>query len=148
MDKKRADIAEELFMGGANCAQAVLGAFADVINIDFETAMKLSSPFGGGVARMREICGAISGASMAIGLLRGFGATPEQEDRKNLYALVTRVADEFKALNGSYICGELLGVKRSSPEPTPRTPGFYHARPCIKYVRDAVELTEKALFGK
>ncbi|MBQ3094475.1 MAG: C_GCAxxG_C_C family protein [Clostridia bacterium] len=139
----RADKAAALFQDGYNCAQAVLGAFAEDLGLPLDTAMKLSSSFGGGMGRMREVCGACSGMFMAAGLLYGY-ATPETgAPKKELYEHVRALADRFREENGSIICRELLGGEATvGGTPEARTEAYYKKRPCVEYVRCAAAIFE------
>ncbi len=135
--------AEMLFKQGYNCAQAVLGAFADEIGLPQETAMKLSSSFGGGMGRMREVCGACSGMFMAAGMLYGYD-TPETGPAKmQLYERIRELADRFREKNGSIICRELLGgTAEVGGTPEARTQAYYQKRPCVEYVKIAAQILE------
>ncbi|MDD6213975.1 MAG: C-GCAxxG-C-C family protein [Firmicutes bacterium] len=137
--------ASALFKSGYNCAQAVFLAFAEKMNIDRETAIKLSSSFGGGIGRMREVCGAVSGMCMVIGVLYGYSDVDDVTAKKEHYERIRKLAAEFKAENGSIICRELLGIKTAekSAAPEPRTEQYFHSRPCEKMVADAAILTEE-----
>lgn len=138
--------AEDLFLKGYNCAQAVFCAFADEIGIEEEMALKLSSSFGGGMGRMREVCGAVSGMFMVLGALEGYSLPDDNIAKKELYSKVQKLAAEFKQENGSIICRELLGEGISStPTPTERTESFYKKRPCKEYVGMAAEILAKHL---
>ena len=141
-----ADKAEALFKEGYNCAQAVLGAFADDLGLPIDTAMKLSSSFGGGMGRMREVCGACSGMFMAAGLLYGY-STPETGAAKmELYERIRELADRFRSENGSIICRELLGgTAQVGGTPEARTEQYYKKRPCGEYVRSAAAILEQYL---
>ncbi len=133
----------ELFFQGYNCAQSVFAAFADVMNLDKSTALKLSSSFGGGIGRMREICGACSGMFMVAGILYGYDEADDNK-RAEHYALIQRLANDFKRQYDSIICRELLAQlsPSSSPVPTPRTPEFYRNRPCLKFIKFATALID------
>ncbi|MBR3269269.1 MAG: C_GCAxxG_C_C family protein [Oscillospiraceae bacterium] len=137
----------ELFSSGCNCAQAVLTAFSDVTGLDEETSMRISSSFGAGMGRMREVCGTCSGMFMAAGLL--YGLSPGFDDREKAahYARIQELAAQFKEEHGSLICRELLkGLKvTSTPTPDARTEEYYKVRPCIRFVRTAVRILEKYL---
>jgi len=135
--------AEALFKEGYNCAQAVLGAFSEELGLPLDTAMKLSSSFGGGIGRMREVCGACSGMFMAAGLLYGY-ATPETGAPKmELYERIRELADRFKKENGSIICRELLEGATVGGTPEARTEAYYQKRPCAEYVRIAAGILEE-----
>lgn len=139
--------AEELFKEGYNCAQAVFCANCEELGIDIETGAKLASSFGGGMGRMREVCGALSGLFMLLGLKEGYSDPKDTEGKKELYSKVQKLAQEFKEEFGSIICKELLGIKQDSPcndpNPTPRTEKFYQKRPCVDNVKFASELYRK-----
>jgi len=140
----RSQKAKELFKSGYNCSQAVLGVFCEEFGMDFDTAMKIASSFGGGMGRMREVCGTVSGMFMAAGL--AFSKTDSSaENKKEQYKIVQELAKEFKNKNGSIICRELLlGIENSTnPSPSPRTEEYYRKRPCIELVADSVEILEK-----
>ena len=136
--------AGELFLGGCNCAQAVLLAFTDVTHMDRKTAGMISSPFGGGMGRMREVCGAVSGMFMVLGVLYGYDETVEDDaQKKQLYKDVQALADQFRAECGSIICREILKNPPSDPNPTPRTAEFYKQRPCARMVMTAARLLDE-----
>lgn len=147
----RADRAKEYFLQGYNCAQSVFLAFADDCGIEKETAALISSGFGGGLGRMREVCGAVSGMSMAASLLYGYCDPKAAAEKKECYAMIQALAGEFKEKNGSIICRELLGLdKKAQTPPTPeqRTEGYYKKRPCPLLVQDAAEILEKYMSEK
>ena len=138
---KYGEKAKALFTEGYNCAQAVFAAFSDVTGIDFETSVKLSSGFGGGMGRMREVCGAVSGMFMVLDAVEGYTSPTDNTAKMEHYAKVQKLAAEFKAENGSIICRELLdGTPSSDPKPTERTPEFYKKRPCGEYVEIAADI--------
>ena len=142
MNKK--DRAKELFGSGYNCAQSVIGAFCDEQGIDFDTAMKISEGFGGGMGRMRLTCGAVSAMTMAVGLLLSRGSG-EGDTRAEVYETVHSLADEIAKKNGSIICGDLLGLNEKpsyNPTPEARTDEYYKKRPCMELVGDCAELIE------
>ncbi len=137
--------AMSLFKEGYNCSQAVFGAFAEELGLDFETAVKISSSFGGGMGRMREVCGAVSGMFMVAGLKNGYSSPTDTKSKTEHYKLIQNLATEFKAINGSIICRELLGLegKDTNHVPAERTNEYYKKRPCAELVGDAAELLEK-----
>lgn len=139
--------AKELFESGMNCAQAVFCAFCDETGFDKETAIKLSAGFGGGMGRMREVCGAVSGMVMVLSYLSASADPSSHAEKAALYALIQQAADEFKAESGSIICRELLGLGNgaSSPNPECRTKEYYKKRPCSESVRLAADIAEKYL---
>ena len=142
--------AEALFYEGYNCAQSVLLAFEDVTGLDRKTAAMLSSSFGGGLGRMREVCGAVSGASMVLGILRGYDDPKAAEAKKAHYHLIQDFAGRFRQANGSIICRELLSgvniVEGRNPEA--RTESYYKKRPCPKLVFQAAEIVDDMLLSE
>lgn len=142
--------AAELFNSGCNCAQAVFGAFCDVTGIDYQTALKLSSSFGGGMGKMREVCGACTGAFAVAGVLWGYSDVTDNKAKKEHYALVRRIADEFKQKHNTIICDQLLkgiaGTKGS--DPAERTAEYYAVRPCCRFVADCAEILDNIIAEK
>ncbi len=144
MNKKEKAIA--LFKDGYNCSQAVLLAFAEELGLDEKTALKLATPFGGGMGRLREVCGAFSGLLMVAGLKYAPADPKDQKAKAAHYALVQQLAEAFKKQNGSIICRELLGVNGAqAPVPQKRTEQYYKKRPCAEMVGSAAEILEKLL---
>ena len=141
------DKACDLFAGGLNCAQSVFVAFCDVTGMDKETALKISSSFGGGMGRLREVCGTCSAMFMIVGLLYGLGEGYTFEDKAEHYKRVQELAAQFKEVHNSIICRELLKGLKVTSDPTPerRTEKYYKVRPCIKFVRTASEILDKYL---
>ncbi len=138
----------QYFKDGANCAQAVVLAFHDELGMDEKTAARLASSFGGGIGRLREVCGAVSGMMMVYGLLRGYDDLRDPEAKKAHYANVQALAARFREENGSIICRELLKLhenEQNDPSPTPRDAKFFHSRPCMRFVQSAARLLEEAL---
>ena len=136
-------LAAELFLEGFNCAQAVAVAFCDVTGMDKQTAAKMASPFGGGMGRMREVCGAVSGMYMVLGTLYGYDNSDADSKKKELYKDVQALAEKFRAENGSIICREILKNPPSDPNPSPRTAEYYAKRPCARMVMTAARLMEE-----
>ena len=129
------ELAGDLFVNGCNCAQAVVVAFCDDMGLSREFAAKMASSFGGGMGRMREVCGAVSGMLMVAGLLYGYDEPGEKDCRKKEhYALVQELAGKFREEAGSIVCREILKNPPSDPNPTPRTVEFYKTRPCARMV--------------
>lgn len=143
----KSEKAKELFKSGYNCSQSVLGVFCEELGLDFQTAMKISCSFGGGMGRMREVCGTVSGMFMAAGLAF---ALADGSNKSEQYKIVQELAQRFKDKNGSIICRELLqGIENStSPTPSERTENYYKKRPCVELVGDAVEIFENYLNEK
>jgi C_GCAxxG_C_C family probable redox protein len=128
---------------GYNCCQAVVLAYNDLFGIDDDTAAAMSSGFGGGMGRMREVCGSVSGMVMLAGLIAPASDPSVKVDRTRNYALVQDMAESFRSLNGSIVCKELLGLvpmgssqpaPKESPEPSDRTQEYYKKRPCEELV--------------
>lgn len=140
----RAEQAKANFLKGYNCAQAVLLAFADVVRLDEETVLKIASSFGGGMGRMREVCGTVSGIFMAAGMIFYDTDHPSPAQKSEQYAIVQELARRFKQKNGSIVCRELLaGVRAdSSPVAEERTESYYKKRPCADLCFDAAEILE------
>ena len=136
--------AAELFMQGYNCAQAVAVAFSDVTGLDKETSAKIASSFGGGMGRMREVCGAVSGMLMVAGLLYGYDNPGEKDvNKKEHYQLVQYLAGQFRDEVGSIVCREILKNPPSDPNPSPRTAEYYAQRPCARMVVLATRIMEQ-----
>ena len=137
--------AVDLFVSGYNCAQAVFGAFAPVVGMEREKALRLSSAFGGGFGRMREVCGAFSGVTLVLGEL--FGYSELQEENKDLlYPRVQELGRRFRERCGSLICRELLAFKvEEGGVASPRTAEYYKTRPCARLVEAAAEILEEYL---
>ena len=137
---EKSEKAKELFKSGCNCSQSVLGVFCEELGLDFKTAMRISSSFGGGMGRMREVCGTVSGMFMAAGL-----AYSTLDNKAEQYKIVQELARRFKEKNGSIICRELLeGIESStSSTPSERTETYYKKRPCVELVGDSVEILEE-----
>ncbi len=135
-------LSKEMFCKGYNCAQAVVAAFHEELGMTESEAARLSSSFGGGMGRMRETCGAVSGMLLVAGLLWGYGTPGDETAKAAHYRLVQEMAAKFRERTGSLICRELLGNPPSDPNPTPRTADFYKARPCAGFVALAAEILD------
>ena len=142
-----AEKAEAYFRQGYNCAQSVLLAFGDMTGLDDETALRVSSSFGGGLGRLREVCGAVSGACMVLGLVKGYTDPDDREGKRAQYRLVQEFAERFREQNGSIVCRELLsGVQTvQGRDPEERTQSYYKMRPCPALCRCAAEIAEALL---
>lgn len=139
--------AMELFGEGYNCSQAVLAAFCEDLNIDYETALKMSSSFGGGMGRLREVCGAVSGMFMVAGLKYGYTNPKDNTAKEGHYKRIQELAAQFKAENHSIICRELLGLPAGPDSPVPelRTNEYYKKRPCAELVGCAARIMEEMI---
>ena len=138
------EIAQEYFKQGYNCAQSVAMAFCDVTGLEQKQAARLASSFGGGLGRMREVCGAVSGMAMVAGVLYGYDDPKVLGASGKHYALVQELAGAFKqAAGGSIICRELLGGNPTTGgAPEPRTAEYYKKRPCADLVGIAAEILD------
>ena len=142
------DRAVELFKEGYNCSQAVFTAFAYRFGIDEETALKISAGLGGGVGRMREVCGAVSGAAMVIGSIVSATEGKDSKNKQKNYELVREFAKRFSDENDSIICRELLGLDvkmEKSAKPDGRTAEYYKKRPCAELVECAAGILEEMI---
>ena len=138
--KNYAAYAAELFESGYNCAQAVAAAFYDVTNMEPKAAAAIASSFGGGMGRMREVCGAVSGMLLVAGILYGDDTVGNDESKKAHYQRVQEMAGQFREEAGSIICREILKNPPSDPSPTPRSAEFYQMRPCTRMVYLAADI--------
>lgn len=138
----RAEKASDIFKEGQNCAQSVILAFADVLDLDYDLLKRMAAAFGGGFAKTRNICGAVSAIGMIVGLI-----DESDGDKASVYKQTRILTDEFEKLNGTLLCGELL---KNMPnitkdyKPSERTAEYYAVRPCVKLVMDAVEIIQNS----
>ncbi|HHY05946.1 MAG TPA: C_GCAxxG_C_C family protein [Clostridia bacterium] len=147
---EHAEQAMALFKEGYNCAQAVVGAFCDETGLDFETAIKLSSSFGGGMGRLREVCGAVSGMFMVSGLMYGYSDPLNRKLRVEHYELIQALAKQFEEKNGSIICRELLGLSSTTNRliSEPRKGEHNKKRSCLEIVGQAAEMIDELIKNK
>lgn len=148
---KHSDRALELFKQGYNCSQAVFCAFCDEFNMDEETALRVSAGLGGGVGRMREVCGTVTGAALVIGMLYGATDGKDTQKKKETYEKVQEIAEEFKKENPSIICRELLGLTKEAQAketaaPEARTEHYYKKRPCSELVENMAKILDEKFF--
>jgi len=137
--------AYDLFFEGYNCAQAVAAAYDDVLGLDKKYLLNAAIAFGGGFARTRNLCGAISGMGLVVGLYRAKGKS-DVTDKAGAYKDVQELVEEFKERNAYENCGDLLKDIKNITEgyvPQIRDNAYYSTRPCIKFVLDAVEILDK-----
>ena len=139
----KAQLAQKYFKDGYNCCQAVVLAFCDEVNIDKETALLIASSFGGGIGRLREVCGAVSGMCIILGLKKGYISPKAKEEKANHYKLIQTLAGEFEKKNGSLICKVLTGIEKNGHKPDDRTKEYYEKRPCDCLVYDAAKILEE-----
>ena len=137
--------AMNLFKEGYNCSQSVFLAFKDLYGIDRHTALKLSSSFGGGMGRLREVCGSVSGMFLTAGILYGYDSPKDRSSKTEHYKRIQELAHSFEELNGSIVCRELLGLdqKKESYVPEERTKDYYRKRPCEQIVGCAAYIMEE-----
>ncbi len=140
--------AVELFMEGYNCAQSVFVAFSHRFGIDEATAKKISAGLGGGVGRMREICGAVSASAMVLGDICAAMEGADQESKGKNYEIVREFAEKFTEKHGSVVCREILGLQvkmEPTPMPDERTAEYYKKRPCLGVIFTAANVLEQML---
>ena len=144
---KKAEKAAAIFKEGYNCAQAVVLSFAEDVGMDRESLAKLASSFGGGMGRLREVCGAVSGMFLIYGMLYGYSTPDDVDGKKNQYRIIQEMAAEFEERNGSIVCREILKKPAGKDDPVPaeRTESYYALRPCDRCVYDAAEILESFL---
>ncbi len=139
--------ARRLFLEGYNCSQSVFAACAERLGMDRETALKISAPMGGGVGRMRDVCGAFSACAMLAGL-KFADTSSSPESKKNIYEITQVLAETFKERNGSIICRELLKLgeySEKSATPDARDKAYYASRPCLAIVEFAADMAERKI---
>ena len=142
----KGDIAKRYFEQGYNCSQSVALAFADEVGMDGKLIARLTGGFGGGMGRMREVCGTVSGTAFVLSALYGYSDPTDADAKAQLYADVQKVAGEFKDENGSVVCRDLLGLTQDgfdNPQPEKRTDTYYKKRPCGDLVKMSADLLEK-----
>ena len=135
--------AAELFLSGYNCAQSVAVAFCDLTGLTEQQAARMASGFGGGMGRLREVCGAVSGMLLVLSQLYGYDTPGDDVSKKQLYTQVQDLAGQFRAETGSIICREILKNPPSDPNPSPRTAEYYAKRPCARMVLTAARILEE-----
>lgn len=134
--QKYKERAVENFYKGYNCTQSVMLAFSDLHHMDEKTSLLISSSFGGGMGRLREVCGAVSGMFMVAGLLYGYDGPKQYEEKKEHYERIQYLAQQYQKENGSIVCRELLGLGngKDAPAPSKRTKEYYKKRPCPQLI--------------
>lgn len=142
---KHSDYAKQLFLEGYSCSQSIAAAFCDETNMLFEDAIKISSSFGGGMGRLREVCGAVSGMFMVVGAKFGYTDPTDKLRKTEHYKLIQSLAKEFEEVNGSIICRDLLKLpaKKEVPIPEDRTETYYKKRPCALLVEQAAQILDE-----
>ena len=135
-------LAGDLFLGGYNCAQSVVVAFCDVTGLEKDFAARMASSFGGGMGRLREVCGAVSGMLMVLGLLYGYDTPGDDISKKAQYRDVQALCGQFREEVGSVVCREILKNPSTDPTPSPRTAEYYAVRPCARMVMTAARILD------
>lgn len=153
MEQDRVQKAVECFMEGYGCSQAVVAAFADLYGLDDTMAKRVAAGFGGGVGRMRMMCGAVSALVILAGLDKGQTEGSDREGKATCYKLVQELLAKFKERNGSIICAELLGmngckVVKDTNIPDERNAEYYKKRPCVCKVESAARVFAEYLESK
>ena len=149
----RVQRAVDNFMAGYGCCQSVVAAFADLYGLDEVMAKRIAAGFGGGVGRLRMMCGAVSGIVMLVGLDCGQTEGSDREGKSVCYKVVQELLAQSKAENGSLICAEILGIKGyekavNSYVASPRTAEYYKSRPCAAKVESAARIFAQYLSDK
>ena len=142
-----AGLARQLFLQGYNCSQAVVCAFCDVTGLEMDAAARMASSFGGGLSRLREVCGTVSGAALVLGIVKGYSDPRDYAAKKAHYALVQDFARRFREQNGAIVCRDLLrGVDvTAGGAPEQRTEEYYKKRPCPELAWKAAKILEEML---
>ena len=141
----RREMAMANFKKGYNCSQSIVLAFADMIPIDEKQLLKMASSFGGGMGRLREVCGSVTGMFMVAGFLYGYDGPETGQVKADHYARIQELAHRFEEKHGSIVCREMLGlsVRHDVPVPEARTEEYYKKRPCAEIIGDAAEILEE-----
>ncbi len=145
--EERVAKARDFFMEGYNCSQSVFMAYADMFGMEQEMAAKISASFGGGVGRLREVCGTVSGMALCASFISPC-TVPDNKVKMENYKVVQELAAAFREQNGSIVCRELLGLaaaQKLSPQPEERTAAYYHQRHCAQFVQDAARIVGEYL---
>ena len=151
--EERVERARNYFLEGYNCAQAVVMAFDDIMAMDVVALARLAAPFGGGMGRMREVCGTVSGMTMVAGAIEPSVDPQNMSPRQANYALVQTFAERFRSENGDIVCRRLLGLepmveRAETPMPSERPAEYYKKRPCVEYVACAARIVAEHLAVK
>ena len=141
----RREAAMDHFRKGYNCCQSIVLAFEDLVPVDKNLLLKMASSFGGGMGRLREVCGSVSGMFMIAGLLYGYDEPETGEVKADHYGRIQELAHRFEEKHGSIVCRELLNlnVRHDVPVPEKRTDEYYKKRPCPEIIGDAADILEK-----
>lgn len=144
---RHSQTAKDNFINGQNCAQAVFSAFCDITGFDSDIAYRVSSSFGGGMGRLREVCGALSGALMVLGMLEGTYPVTDGEAKAEHYRKIQEIARRFEEEIGSIKCWKILGLPEGPSVPVPEyhTPEYLASRPCPGCVEAAARILDEFL---
>ena len=150
--QERVERARQYFLEGYNCAQAVFLTYQDFTPLDHTTVATIAAPFGGGMGRLREVCGTVSGMTFLAGAIAPAVNPQNLSERQANYALVQQFADSFRKENGDIICRKLLGLdaateSKETPMPSQRTTEYYRKRPCVEYVSCAARIVAEYLLN-
>lgn len=142
--KSRSELAMAYFKEGYNCSQSVFLAFCEDYGMDYKTALKISSSFGAGMGRLREVCGAVTGMFMAAGMIYGYTDPKDHTSKTEHYKRIQDLGKKFEEKNQSIICRELLGLGAGKDNPVPelRTAEYYKKRPCVELVGIAADILD------
>ena len=138
----RIERAANLFTQGYNCSQSVAIAFSDLTGLDVESSAKLASSFGAGMGCLREVCGAVSGMFLVLGILYGYSDPEDVQGKREHYAAVQQLAEKFREEAGSIVCREILKNQAVKPTPSLRTEAYYAKRPCARMVMLAASILD------
>ena len=143
--EERVRLSVDLFTQGFGCCQSVIAAFADMYGMDRDTALRIGAGFGGGIGRLRMVCGAVSGIVTLVGLHYGSTDGEDHEGKANCYKVVQDLLERFRLQNGSIICADLLAqngckVETNTHMPDRRDADYYSTRPCARKVEDAARI--------
>lgn len=140
----RGELAKSYFLKGYSCSQAIVLAFKDLINLDTKDILRISSPFGGGMSRLRETCGALTGSFIVLGYLYG-SSTNDIKEKEDIYKRAQEIANKFKEKNGFIACRKLLNLDHESDDYKPeiRNKEYYLKRPCLEIIKNAGDILEE-----
>ena len=141
----RREMAMANFLEGYNCSQSIVLAFADMLPIDRATLLRMASSFGGGMGRLREVCGSVTGMFMIAGILYGYDGPETGQVKADHYVRIQELAHKFEKEHGSIVCRDMLGlsVHHDVPVPEARTQEYYKKRPCPEIIGDAAEILDQ-----
>lgn len=136
-NNSRIGLANDYFLQGYNCCTSVVLAFEDELGLDKQTILKLTSSFGGGMGRLKEVCGALSGMFMVAGLKYGYVSPGKTDEKADHYKLIQKMAGKFREKHGSLLCRDLLDEEKDP-----------HHGVCAQLIEDAVRILEEEIREK